>query len=172
VRRSITGTILGFLCAAAALPAFPAGASAQTPWYVSYERGVSAQEQGDWKGSVSLLREAIAVKEAPKLKAKTYGLRFVNYLPYYHLGEAYYHLRETQKAVENYDICLKYGEIQESPEEFAVLQSHRGELTGEPLSIPAASPRTAPAGESPEAAVGLPSGGGLPWYVNYETGLA
>jgi len=66
---------------------------------------------GDWKGSLTLLREAVAAKETPKLKAKTYGLRFVNYLPYFHIGEAYYHLKEKQKAVDNFDLCLKYGEM-------------------------------------------------------------
>lgn len=145
---------------------FPAGsARSQTPWYVSYERALSAQEQGDWKGSITLLGEAVAMKETPKLKAKTYGLRFVNYLPYFHRGEAYYHLHEKQKAVENYDLCLRYGEIANAPDELALLTSHRAELTGEP------PPSTALNAESPEPAAAT-SPGGLPWYVSYETGLA
>ena len=158
--------ILGCLIVAAG----PARVGAQTPWYVSYEKALSAQEQGDWKGSVSLLREAVAVKQSPKLKARTYGLRFVNYLPYFHLGEAYYHLKEKQKAVENFDLCLKFGEIQQSPEEYGLLQALRGEVSGEPLKpaggVPAAVKAEAPEGPAPV------SGGGLPWYVNYETGLA
>jgi hypothetical protein len=44
------------LAAALMLAALPAPVSAQTPWYVSYEKALSAQEQGDWKGSLSLLR--------------------------------------------------------------------------------------------------------------------
>ncbi len=99
------------------LAAVSARVSAQTPWYVSYEKALSAQEMGDWKGSLTLLREAVAAKETPKLKARTYGLRFVNYFPYFHMGEAYYHLKEKQKAVESFDLCLKYGEIQQSPED-------------------------------------------------------
>jgi len=146
------------------------GASAQTPWYVSYERALSAQEQGDWKGSIQLLGEALAAKQSPKLKAKTYGLRFVNYLPYFHLGEAYYHLHENQKAVENYDICLKYGEIQQAPDELAILRSHRAGLAGEPAAA-VAPPAAVMNPEAPE--IGAPvSPGGLPWYVSYETGLA
>ena len=135
---------------------FPAGsARSQTPWYVSYERALSAQEQGDWKGSITFLGEAVAAKETPKLKAKTYGLRFVNYLPYFHMGEAYYHLREKQKAVENYDLCLRYGEIANAPDELALLTSHRAELSGGEQAPPSAAPNA----ESPEPAAAASPGG-------------
>jgi tetratricopeptide (TPR) repeat protein len=158
------------VAAALILAALPAFVSAQTPWYVSYEKALSAQEQGDWRGSLALLKDAVAGKEMPKLKARTYGLRFVNYLPYFHIGEAYYHLKEKQKAIENFDLCLKYGEIQESPEEYTLLQSLRRELSGEPLK-PAGAPAAAVKTETPEVS-GSASTGGLPWYVNYESGLA
>jgi len=157
------------LAAALMLAAVPASVSAQTPWYVSYEKALSAQEEGDWKGSLPLLREAVAAKETPKLKARTYGLRFVNYFPYFHFGEAYYHLKEKQKAVESFDLCLKYGEIQQSPEEYALLLSLRGELSGEPsksAGVPAVAKTEVLDVPAPVSA------GGLPWYVNYETGLA
>jgi tetratricopeptide (TPR) repeat protein len=157
------------LIAALTCAAVPAPVGAQTPWYVSYEKALSAQEQGDWKGSLTLLREAVAAKGTPKLKARTYGLRFVNYFPYFHIGEAYYHLKEKQKAVENFDLCLKYGEIQQSPEEYALLESLRGELSGEPRK-PAGAPAAVKT-ETPEPPAPAATGG-LPWYVNYETGLA
>ena len=160
---------LGPVAALILLAAVTAPVSAQTPWYVSYEKALSAQEMGDWKGSLPLLREAVAAKETPKLKAKTYGLRFVNYLPYFHIGEAYYHLKEKQKAVDNFDLCLKYGEIQQSPEDYALLESLRGELSGEPPHTAGIPPATK--AETPEAPVQA-ANGGLPWYVNYETGLA
>ncbi len=158
------------LAAALILAAIPASVGAQTPWYVSYEKALSAQEQGDWRGSLSLLRDALAVKGTPKLKARTYGLRFVNYLPYFHLGEAYYHLKEKQKALESFDLCLKYGEIQGSPEEYALLQSLRGELSGG-QARPAGAPVAVLKPETPEVPAPV-STGGLPWYVNYETALA
>jgi len=157
----------------------PAALFAQAPWYVPYERALGAQEEGDWKGSIPLLREAIAQKQAPKLKAKTYGLRFVNYFPYFHLGEAYYHMGERQKAMENYDVCLKYGEIREAPEEFATLSAHRIDLTGGVASRD--NPAARAGGDAGPPALSRPEGSeaqpavatsGLPWYVSYETGLA
>ena len=156
------------LVAAALLGVAAASGRAQTAWYVPYEKALSAQEQGDWKGSVPLLNDALRANAAPKLKARTYGLRFVNYLPYFHLGEAYYHMNEKQKAIESFDRCLQYGEIQGSPEEYEILQSHRAELAGAlPGAASAAGMRRDSADAAPAAAAG-----GLPWYVNYETGLA
>jgi len=167
----------------------PGSLFAQAPWYVPYERALGAQEEGDWKGSIPLLREAIGQKQAPKLKAKTYGLRFVNYFPYFHLGEAYYHLGEREKAIENYDTCLKYGEIREAPEEFAALSAHRTDLAGgvaardnpaaragsDAAPAPASGRRDAASPPArPEASDAQPAvaTSGLPWYVSYETGLA
>jgi tetratricopeptide (TPR) repeat protein len=164
IRISVFVLALAFI-----LVAVPRRVVAQTPWYVSYEKALSLQDQGDWKGSLQPLRDALAGKDAPKLKARTYGLRFVNYLPYFHLGEAYYNLGEKQKAIENYDLCFKYGEIQQAPDEFALLQSHRTELTGERPGVAAGPPSV----KTEAADASLPvSGGGLPWYVNYESGLA
>lgn len=142
---------------------------AQTPWYVSYEKAITAQEEGDWRSSVQFLRDALAVKDNEKIKARTYGLRFINYLPYYHLGLAYYHTNDRQKALENFDISLRQGEIAGDPDEYQQLESLRKELGGVAALVPA--PGRTPAAETP-APASRESAGGVPWYVNYETGLA
>ena len=169
-----TAAVRRALCAIfllSCLPALrPVEARAEGPWYVAYERALTAQEQSDWAGSIRLLKEALALKDHPKLKAKTYGLQFINYLPYFQMGLAYYHLKDKQKALENFDLCLKYGEIQNAPEEYARLQSLRRDLTGEPPPSAAEAERTATA---VAADVSPPSEvSGLPWYVNYESALA
>ncbi len=200
-----------FLCLALSVAS---STKAQTPWYVSYEKAITAQEEGDWKGSVRFLKDALAMKDGEKLKARTYGLRFINYLPYYHLGLAYYHTNEAQRALENFDISLRQGEIAGDPDEYGQLESLRKELGGvaagepapgrEPAAVtPAPGQKTAaktpapdrktgaiaPSVAAPRAVAGTPvpartagpearepvsreSAGGVPWYVNYETGLA
>lgn len=168
-------------------------ARAQTPWFVSYEKALTAQEDGDWKGSVQFLKDALATRETEKLKAKTYGLRFINYLPYYHLGLAYYHMKDARKALENFDVSLRQGEIMGDPEEYSRLESLRTELGGVAAAVtpPPDSKASAatPAAVVPKTGVVRPpsapgaaaevrgpeareSAGGVPWYVNYETGLA
>ena len=145
------------------------GVRAQTPWFVSYEKALSAQEQGDWKGSVPLLKEAIGAREGEKLKAKTYGLRFINYIPHYYLGLAYYHLKDRTHARESFDRSLAAGAIKDAPEEFERLHALRASLSGAPVPSVAASK---PA-EAEKDVSGTPSPPGtLPWYVSYEAGLA
>jgi tetratricopeptide (TPR) repeat protein len=186
---------------------------AQSPWYVSYEKALTAQEEGDWKGSVQLLKDAIASKNDEKLKARTYGLRFINYLPYYHLGLAYYHTMDRRKALENFDASLRQGAIAGDPDDYEEIQSLVKELGGiaatpavqEPVAAagtpaparkepaaasspgrkivvppPVAAPKTSAGALSPgrrttaelREPVSRESAGGVPWYVNYETGLA
>jgi tetratricopeptide (TPR) repeat protein len=169
---------------------------AQTPWYVRYEDALTAQGRREWSRSVSLLKEALAEKSGERLKAKTYGLRFVNYLPYYSLGVAYYYLQDRQNALACFDSSLSQKAILDAPDEYARLQSLRMDL----LSPMAANPPTVgarPGGEDtvgsesrphaprPAAQVAAPlnageqndmlpveSPTGLTWYDNYETGLA
>jgi tetratricopeptide (TPR) repeat protein len=139
-------------------------AHAQSPWFVSYEKALALQDQGDWKGSLPLLSDAIASRPDEKLKARTYGLHFVNYLPHYSLGLAYYHLKDRARALESFDRSLAGGAIQEAPEEYARLRTARATLAGTP------APPVATAGETP--ADDAPPPGTLPWYVSYEAGLA
>ncbi|MEW6511257.1 MAG: hypothetical protein AB1428_09890 [Bacteroidota bacterium] len=143
-------------------------ARGQSPWFVSYEKALTAQEEGDWKSSIQYLKEAIAAKGVEKLKAKTYGLRFVNYLPYFHLGLAHYHLKDKRQALENLDVSLRQGAIAESPEDLERLQALRAELSGVAAKQPTdVEKRPPPAVETPGGEIA----GGLPWYVNYETAL-
>jgi tetratricopeptide (TPR) repeat protein len=163
---------------------------AQTPWYVSYEDAVTAQSRNDWSRSVPLLKEALKEKSGEKLKAKTYGLRFVNYLPYYALGTAYYHLQDKGRALACFDSSLSQKAILDAPDELSRLQSMRTDLLGPARVNP--PPATARRGsEDSSAAITVPPAAGVPpgaaavddagpggssagqlWYVNYETGLA
>jgi tetratricopeptide (TPR) repeat protein len=144
---------------------------AGTPWFVSYEKALQAQEKGDWQTSIRLLKEAIAEKGTPRLKAKTYGLRFVNYLPYYHLGLAYYRLNDRRSALEYLEKSEQYGQIADAPDEYTMLTRMKAELTGTTVPSP---PPVASAQAAQDTTRAEKSGNAetLPWYVNYETGLA
>jgi tetratricopeptide (TPR) repeat protein len=163
---TLLATLLGLGIATACLPA---GARGQTPWLVSYEKALSAQEKGDWKGSLPLLKDALAARDGEKLKAKTYGLRFVNYLPHYYMGVAYFQLKDRAHALESLDRSLAGGAIKDAPEEYAHLRALHAALSG--TAAPAIT--ASPAGETGENDAENPSpGGALPWYVSYEAGLA
>lgn len=84
-------------------------------WYNNYKRGKDAVEKKNWGKAVRYLRAALEDKNEPRLKAKTYGLRFEDYLPYYYLGTAYYGnglYKEAQTALEHsadYGVVRKTG---------------------------------------------------------------
>lgn len=137
------------------------------PWYASYERAMDAQERKDWQASITFLNEAIRERPEPKLKAKTYGLRFVNYLPYYYIGMAYYKLDQKGAALRNFALSEKYGAVREAPLEYSLLRKMKAGMTGEkfePLPGEIASVEALPL-EPKES-------NNLPWYVSYETALA
>jgi hypothetical protein len=136
------------------------------PWYALYERALNAQDEKDWKSTTQLLREAIQAKPDPALKAKTYGLRFVNYVPYFYLGVAQYHLGNKAEALKQFAISEQHGVIKGAPEEYFSLRQIRAELTGEAYAPLDGSP-TGPADGAPDV-----NSGNAPWYVSYETGLA
>lgn len=139
-------------------------ALAGSPWYFFYEKALLAQERGEWETSIRFLKDAIADNPTPRLRAKTYGLRFVNYLPYFRLGVAYYNLKEKEKALTSFAASEKFGEIQKAEEEYATMQRIKTVLSGA-VAVKAQAPDTpAVATETSEQ--------NLPWYVNYETGLA
>jgi tetratricopeptide (TPR) repeat protein len=165
-------------------------ARAQAPWYVSYEDALTALGTKEWSRSIALLQDALKEKPHERLKAKTYGLRFVNYLPYYSLGTAYYHLRDRRQALACFDSSLNQKAILDAPAELSQLQRMRTDLL-DPAAIhpppvaarsanegagaeaphPAPAAETAPVGGADEAGSGE-SGSGQLWYVHYEAGLA
>jgi len=51
-------------------------------WYENYENAKKAIVKQRWEQALNLLNRAVADKSKPKSKAKTYGLRFIDYLPF------------------------------------------------------------------------------------------
>lgn len=77
-------------------------------WYNYYEDGQGDIENKQWTASIEKLKKAIDEKPVPKLKAKTSGLRFIDYTPYYYLGYAYYSLGKHTEAKRAFDTAVRY----------------------------------------------------------------
>jgi hypothetical protein len=166
IQREVVAWAIRTLCLFLFISFFTLTGEAESPWYVPYERALEAQQQGKWAESVEFLRAALREKAQPQDKARTYGLRFVNYLPHYYLGVAYYHLGDTASAVKNFELADRFGPIREVEPEYADMRDKLSRLTGkEPPPSVAAAART-----QEEPAIS-PAGDQSPWYVSYETGL-
>jgi tetratricopeptide (TPR) repeat protein len=118
-------------------------------WFNNYENAKKAIEKGNWNQAVEYLREALAGKDNPALKAKTYGLRFIEYLPYYYLGLSYYRLgryKEARTAFNqslNHDVIQKKTDLHDSLRR--MLDDCRKKLKPPPAAVkPQTTPTTLP----------------------------
>jgi tetratricopeptide (TPR) repeat protein len=68
------------------------------PWYTHYERGVALVEAGDGAAATTELEQALAARPEPALRMRTYGLRYVDYLPHLYLAIALHMNGETERA--------------------------------------------------------------------------
>ncbi len=80
-------------------------------WFNHYEKAMKAFTEKNWNQTISNLTEAIREKQEPKINCKTWGVRFVDYLPYYYMGTSYFYLGNYEQAKFYFNKSLEYGEI-------------------------------------------------------------
>lgn len=147
-------------CAAEALAVLvmlTASVEAQDPWYRSYEKGVAAVEAGDWDEAFRLLSTAVESGPEPGRSVRTYGVRFVDFLPGYYLAIAEYNRGNYEAAAESVNEVLTARIIKEGDDEYAAAREllERAELANraqrglEARNAPSSEPDAA---EPPDAA--------------------
>ena len=92
-------------------------------WYESYHRAEVAIEEQDWSAALLALDSAIEAKPTPAARARTYGMRFVEYFPYLQLATVYFHLGQYDAAIDALETETGHGEITEAPRQRAALQA-------------------------------------------------
>jgi hypothetical protein len=101
-------------------------------WYEHYlaarDRHIKASRYDD---ALRSLNEAIRLKPVSALGEQTYGLQFVDYLPYYYLGLCYQFEGDYQNAVASFDKEESLGLIRQRSRLFRDLQQRRQEAQGE-----------------------------------------
>ncbi len=68
-------------------------------WYDYYLRALSYADGRYWEDAVADLREAIALRDDDRRRARTYGMHFLDYFPNRELGVCYYHTGDYRAAV-------------------------------------------------------------------------
>jgi hypothetical protein len=93
----------------------PRPAWAVKEWYDQYllARDQLMREQR-WSEALASLQEAVKLRPTPALNEQTYGLQFVDYLPYYHMGACYLKLGDYNSAIRMFNISEKHGAIVKS----------------------------------------------------------
>jgi tetratricopeptide (TPR) repeat protein len=108
MRRRLTSLVL-----LALLPAGPAWAVKE--WYDHYLKARDQLiPQGKYEEAKIELRAAIALRREPRLREQTYGLNFVDYLPYYYLGVCELKTGDFNTAMRMFNIEEDRGAIRSS----------------------------------------------------------
>ena len=99
--------LAGLLLVLLAAPAFAA-----STWYDYY---LDARDKHlpnkRYKEALANLQEAVRLKPEPALNEQTYGLDFINYLPYYYEGLAYLGLGDNNSAIRLFNIEEQKGAV-------------------------------------------------------------
>jgi tetratricopeptide (TPR) repeat protein len=84
---------------AVALLTLALATAAQASWYDDYDAGLIAARKGAWSTVVQKMTAAISGQSKENSKARTYGMDFRNYRPYYYRGVAYLNLGKYDLAI-------------------------------------------------------------------------
>lgn len=150
-----------------------AGLCADT-WFNDYDNAKKAIKDKKWDKAVNYLQEALKEESEPRLKAKTYGLRFIDYLPYYYLGVAYFGLGNYNEAQAAFEQSQAHGAVKERSREFSDLEQKIADCLKklQPKNTPppvTTEPGTEPADKETETPVDTPTGTPVKEQVKKET---
>lgn len=84
-------------------------------WYIHYDRAMMAFQNKDWKSVIIELQACIDKEKEPRLKKRTTGIAFKEYLPYYYMGVSYYNLGNWGKAADMLNLSQEFAIIKEKP---------------------------------------------------------
>lgn len=92
----------------------------------SYRRGIEAAEKGRWTEAATHLRAAAAEQPKEGERVKLYGMRFEEYLPHFHLGQALFQSGDCEGALRAFGASQGQGVVQKSAS-FRTLERSRAE---------------------------------------------
>ena len=77
--------------------------TASASWYDDYDAGLIAAKKGNWSVVAQKMTAAIGQLGKENSKARTYGMDFRNYRPYYYRGVAYLNLGKYEQAIADFE---------------------------------------------------------------------
>lgn len=77
--------------------------TASASWYDDYDAGLIAAKKGNWSVVAQKMTAAIGQLKNENSKARTYGMDFRNYRPYYYRGVANLNLGKYEQAIADFE---------------------------------------------------------------------
>jgi len=110
-------------------------------WFGYYEKAEKAFKLKNYSQAISNYTEAIKLKNEAKLGCKTWGVRLIDYLPYYYTGLSYFNLGNYEQAQKYFTESLRWGAIKGREDLFKDL-NRKLEICKEKLAPPVQEPTT------------------------------
>jgi len=92
-----------------------------------YKDALAAVEKENWEKAKQHLDEALHQNPREGDLVRLYGVRYEPYLPHYYLGLCYFHLRNYEGALREWETSEKQQAVQRTPE-YAHLEQYRAEI--------------------------------------------
>jgi len=89
------------------------------PWFFYYQCGVELMKAGDAQLAVNAFEMGASALEDPRRGKRTYGMWFIDYLPYYQMALAYSQLGNWESANAAIESSETYGEFTPSDPDYA-----------------------------------------------------
>ncbi|NIR47679.1 tetratricopeptide repeat protein [candidate division KSB1 bacterium] len=114
--QKINGQLFGLICFAVMLLSTlsPHLELLADEWNETYDKGKLALQRGEWEQAVRHFQTALSLRDTPNAQATTSNLKLVEYLPYYHLGQAYFYLGDYDLALENFEKARHAGAVNQT----------------------------------------------------------
>ena len=80
-------------------------------WYKVYEDAIKDIENCRWQHAIKSLDKLVKKKNKPNANATTYSVYVTEYLPYFHLGRAYFFAEQYEESLKNFQLSEQYKAI-------------------------------------------------------------
>ncbi|MBZ5589226.1 MAG: hypothetical protein LAO05_11755 [Acidobacteriia bacterium] len=91
----------------------------QAPWYFFYEVGLELDARGDPQAALDYLITAADRRPRSAHLARTYGLWFIEYRPYFEIGRSHSELGNWECALDALELSEKMGEVTSADDDYA-----------------------------------------------------
>jgi tetratricopeptide (TPR) repeat protein len=101
--------------------ALAAGLYAEDKWYELYQGALKSISSRKWADAEKKLKGAMAAGPPAGRQVRMYGVRFIDYLPEYHLGLVYFNQQRYADALEQFAKVQAGGHVSRADPEFPAL---------------------------------------------------
>lgn len=87
---------------------------ADQPWFYYYKLGIENFKNNQYDLAITAFNKAIELNAHSSTNARTYGMNFIEYYPYFYKASSLFHMQMYNEAKYTLDLELKQKEIQNS----------------------------------------------------------